>query len=77
MEGEIDYWECWNQFIPVGDVMASPFTSDGYSDTASRPLVNIIVMSPSCPYFLGSVDASREERLLNGSLIKFQKQLRL
>ena len=35
--------------------------SDGWTDTANRPLVNIIVMSPSGLFFLREIDASREK----------------
>ena len=36
--------------------------SDGWTDTANRPLVNIIVMSPVGPYFLRAIDALGEEK---------------
>ena len=38
--------------------------SDGWTDTANRPLVNIIVMSPASPYFLRAIDASGEEKTI-------------
>jgi hypothetical protein len=34
--------------------------SNGWIDTTNRPLVNIIVMSPSGSYFLRAIDASKE-----------------
>ena len=37
-------------------------SSDGWTDTSNRALVNIIVMSPSGSYFLRAIDASREEK---------------
>ena len=49
--------------------------SDGWTDIANRPLVNIIVMSPSCPYFLKAIDASGRRRTLIGLLEKLQKKL--
>jgi hypothetical protein len=49
--------------------------SDGWTDTTNMLLVNIIVMSPSCPYFLKAIDASGRRRTLIGLLEKLQKQL--
>jgi len=46
---------CWN-----GNGVS--IISDGWNDTANRPLVNIIVMSPSGSYFLRAIDASGEEK---------------
>lgn len=51
--------------------------SDGWTDTANRPLINIIVMSPSGPYFLRAIDASGEEKTAEWIAEKISESIEL